>query len=376
MKRLKKETGKLKRGCKLFCLFLSFVLALSFISTVAFAGSGKAKNKNLTSRESQMTLEYFFWKVKTYGELKKLYETSKLSKKDKNFILKRFKGISDDTGLPSVTLSKDSVLFKDSKVTLGFGRFPESAFTLNGKPLKITSFQETIRTIEKSLSDSHRKSASGNGSEFEKIVSTLFFPRAEAVAVETVVAVVVGLLASLVGYSCVKWSLKCSGGPFGAMVDVAGTAIKKFTFMILGLISDAYAREIDIKCPKDNNGKITLAVTDSHSRISTYEWEKGSMSLPEDVEKVIKEMESAGPTLNRGDNSRARRYLHRGSGETTVSQEDLKRNLADSFKETGKLCEKSPEEMENLVRDMNNFLKESRPTYNKEDDKIFSESAA
>ncbi len=370
----KKETGKLKRGYKLF--FLSFVLVLSFTSTVAFAGSEKAKNRNLTSRESRMTLGYFFWKVKTYGELKKLYETSKLSKKDKSFILKRFKGVSDDTGLPSVTVFRDSVLFKDSKVKLGFEKFPESAFTLNGKPLKITGFQETIRTIEKSLSDSHRKSASGNGSEFEKIVSNLFFPRVEAIGVETVVAVVVGLLAFLIGYSCVKWSLKCSGGPFGAMVEVAGVVIKKFTFMILGLISDASAREIDIKCPKDNNGKIALAVTDSHSRISTYEWEKGTMSLPKDVEKVIKEMESAGPTFNRGDNSRAGRDLHRGSGEATVSQEDLKRNLADSFKETGNLCEKSPEEMENLVRDMNNFLKESRRTYKEEDDEIFSESAA
>ena len=46
-----------------------------------------------------------------------------------------------------------------------------------------------------------------------------------------------------------------------------------------------------------------------------------------------------------------------------------------AFKETGKLCEESPEEVENLVRDMNGFLKKFKPTY-EQDDEIFSESAA
>ena len=120
----------------------------------------------------QIVLEYFFWKVKTSGELKKLYEISELSKEDKNFILKRLKGIPDNTRLLSATVSQGRVVFKDSKVKFGFRNFRESdVFSFNGKPLKITgnmSFQDAIKTIEKHLGDLNKKSASRDESEFEK----------------------------------------------------------------------------------------------------------------------------------------------------------------------------------------------------------------
>ncbi len=232
------------------------------------------------------------------------------------------------------------------------------------------------------------------------MISDLFFPQAEAtvgaeqaVTMVIVSALVIFMGAMIGGMICGGMTKKvqlydtCPSGFFGkAFVGVA-TVVGSMAlvvygfFCLIGLCDEASAGEverIDIKCPENKNGTLAFTVTGPDSKTKTYELKDGAVNLPkEDIARLMEEAKKVSSSVRppRRGNFRVRRNRHKRPGETTTPQEYLERNLKYAFGETKNLCEESPEQVESLVKDMNRFIKEFKPTY-EQDDKIFSESAA